>query len=319
MTQKTEVHFITGKGGVGKSTFAAALCKTLADTNEGPILLIDIQGSGRALEMCGQNEKSFTPISLPEINNAWGCRILPRETFRQYFGILLTIGNFNSSFAEATAGIRERLVDLVLGNKVVSSFVDICPGLEPAILLGKIHWESTSGFCEDMGQRWRHVVVDAPATGHGLMLFRSMQGMTEVFGSGVIFKQANEIMSWVRDSKLFHVYVVSTPEELPLKESQEIVSQLSQMKISDSQLVLNRIPVDLRFPFSKKLTEDVEHSSLSSEWKKELLFEQQAREQKITLLKNISPNFQIPELFVTAPKQNFLSLLCDAMAESKSP
>lgn len=235
-----QLHFITGKGGVGKSTLAAARALNLALKGEGPVLLLEVQGSGHSLELLGAGAKDFENRSLPGAPDTWGARILPRDSFKQYFSLLLALGNENSAIAQATSEIRRRVVDLVLENRIVSAFVDVCPGLEPSVLLGKIHWEATLGRTPDGQRSWRHVVVDAPATGHGLMLFRSTNALTEVFGTGPIFKQAAQIMSFIRDPKLTHLYITTTVEELPLQESREMQTALAQMGLEVSAFLVNR-------------------------------------------------------------------------------
>ena len=242
MRKSAELHILTGKGGVGKSTVSASLALHLANKNEGPVLLIDVQGSGRALKLLGLERLSFANISLPMTRKAWGSRILPRETFQQYFELLLALGNEQSPFAQLTSGIRGRVVEKIFENKIVSAFVDVCPGLEPAVLLGKLHWEASEGSTPETNEPWRHVVVDAPSTGHAVMLFKSCFAMIEIFGGGTIFKQARRIRDYVLDRSLTHVTVVTTPEELPIQETLEMKSKLDELKLCPVRYIINRSP-----------------------------------------------------------------------------
>jgi len=236
------VHIVTGKGGVGKSTVSASLARALAERGEGPILLIEVQGSGRSLELLGlEDHFRYEAQAVSNLDNVWASRILPNPAFRQYFSLLLAMGQQDSTFAQLTSSLRERLVDTVLENKVVSAFVDVCPGLEPAALLGKVHWEATEGMAPETKRPWRHVVMDAPSTGHCLMLFRSTQALVEVFGSGIVFKQASEIMSLMRDPLATRLYILSTPEELPLKEASDLSAGLASIGLPPARFVLNRV------------------------------------------------------------------------------
>jgi len=291
MQNPARLHFISGKGGVGKSTFAAALAYHLSEAGEGPVLLIEMQGSGRALKLLGLEKLPYENTSLPRTKNTWGARILPRETFKQYFGVLLALGDENSMFAQVTSGLRHKVVDLILDNKVVSAFVDACPGLEPSVLLGKVQWEATEGKTPESYKPWRHVVVDAPATGHGVMLFKSTFALMEVFGAGAIFKQATKIKSYVQNPELCHSYLVSTPEELPLQELKEMHKSLGDLGIKTHAFVINRSP-PTSLPIS--LTSDV--STLSSvnetEWAQEIAYQIEAwrdQEQLIADMKKITP------------------------------
>ncbi len=82
--------------------------------------------------------------------------------------------------------------------------------------------------------------MDAPSTGHCLMLFRSTQALVEVFGVGIVFKQASEIMSLMRDSSRTRLYVLSTPEELPLKEAADLSDELKKLGLPAPRYLLNR-------------------------------------------------------------------------------
>jgi anion-transporting ArsA/GET3 family ATPase len=270
MSSPAQLHFVSGKGGVGKSTIAAALALGLAERDQGPVLLIDIQGSGRGLRLLGLDRApSFEIAGLPKTRSVWGARILPRDTFKQYFGLLLALGNDNSTFAQATSGIRNKVADLVVENKVVSAFVDACPGLEPSVLLGKVHWECLEGRTPETERPWKHVVVDAPATGHGVMLFRSTFALIEVFGSGVIFRQASKIREFMQDPRYFNLHLVATAEELPIQELKEMKAALDSLKLLTRSVVINRCP-----PVNVK--QDSNTSKLPAAWAQEIAYQSEA-------------------------------------------
>ncbi|MBS1983875.1 MAG: P-loop NTPase [Bdellovibrionales bacterium] len=295
-----QLHFISGKGGVGKSTFAAALAMQLAQRREGPVLLLEVQGSGRSLQLCGlQGPKPYENTVLPDLPAAWGARLLPKETFRQYFSLLLSLGDQMSTFAAATSTLRERLVDVVFENKVVAAFIDVCPGLEPAVLLGKIHWEATVGRVPESREPWRHVVVDGPATGHGLMLFKSTNALTEVFGSGLIFKQASEIMRFVRNPTQTQVYVVTAPEELPIRETLDMSQSLAQMNLASYAFVMNRC---------SPRAEQSGTCNANAEWQREIAFERESARDQLALIESFrtqvatkSKLWLLPEIYSDDP------------------
>lgn len=239
--RNTQLHFVTGKGGVGKSTVAASLVKKLSNEQKGPILLLEIQGSGRSLQLLGvENFNQYETQAVADLNHVWAARILPRPSFKQYFSLLLAMGNSDSTFATLTSGLRDKLVDSIFNNKVVSAFIDVCPGLEPAALLGKVHWECTEGATPETNIPWKHVVVDAPSTGHSLMLFRSTQALVQVFGKGLVFKQAQSIMDFVKNTKQTQLSIVTLPEELPIKEAEELDSAFAALDLPPVQFVVNR-------------------------------------------------------------------------------
>jgi anion-transporting ArsA/GET3 family ATPase len=312
VNRKTQLHIVTGKGGVGKSTFAASLCQALAANSEGPILLIEVQGSGRSLGLLGlEDHFRYEAQAVPELNNVWASRILPRPAFREYFNLLLAMGKQESTFANLTSSVRERVVDTVLQNKVVSAFVDVCPGLEPAALLGKVHWECTEGLMPDSSIPWKHVVMDAPSTGHAVMLFKSTQALIDVFGTGIVFRQASEIMSLVRNTALTRLYILSTPEELPLKEAYDLSLSLKDLRLPEAQFILNR---------EKPLAQDNPLSNiqnLEKGWAREVEIElERGAEEKALveefLAKNTPPDFtlRLPDIPKIHNHIETLSSLC---------
>ncbi len=269
-----KLHIVTGKGGVGKSTAAAALTRQLLATGRRPVLLVDVQGSGRALEWLGLPGAPFEnrPLGIP---GGFGSRILPKETFRQYFGKLLALGNETGTLASVTAGLRERVAEKVTDNKIVSAFIDVCPGLEPSVLLGKLHWEAAYGRASD-SEPWSDVVVDAPATGHGLALFESVAALVEVFGSGLIFRQASEIMDFVRDPERTKFWIVALPEEVPVRETIELRSELERLRLPRPSLLFNRCR-----PRAQAQGESGEN--LSEAWREEVKFERERHDEQARL------------------------------------
>ena len=309
-----EIHFVTGKGGVGKSSVAAALASHLEKSGQGPVLLIEVQGSGHSLELLRVDQIQFNNTHVPGHTNLWAARILPKESFKQYFGVLLGLGG-QSTLAMATNLFKERIVELVVENKIVSAFIDVCPGLEPAVLLGKIHWEATQGHTPEEKIPWRHVVVDAPATGHGVMLFKSTFAMTEVFSRGVFFRAATEIKEFVRSPKDFHIYLVSTPEELPLRESVEMLAALKGLELPRPKVVINR------YTSAEGQSLTPRSTGLPAEWQREVDFERESISESAELLGNFfrdlpaeTVKYFLPEI-VRTESQSFLVSLREQLGE----
>ena len=274
-----KVHFITGKGGVGKSCIAASLCSKLSKRGEGPVLLIDVQGIGHSLKLLGLKHVPFANTGLPETDNAYGSRILPRETFKQYFSHLLALGNENSAVAQLTSALREKITDLLLENKVVSAFVDACPGLEPAVLLGKIHFEATEGCAPESDVPWAHIVVDAPSTGHFVMLFKSTFALIDVFSAGTVLKQAKSIREFALDKNSTKIHIVSTAEELPLREAMEMSSKINELGLTVTQYILNRAP-----PMESSDLASSKNLPPSSPWTREILLQKEIWDDQNMLL-----------------------------------
>lgn len=300
--RRTQLHFITGKGGVGKSTVAASLARKLSDEKRGPVLLLEVQGSGRSLQLLGvENFNQFETQAVTDLNHVWAARILPRPSFKQYFSLLLAMGNSDSAFANLTSGLREKLVDSIFNNKVVSAFIDVCPGLEPAALLGKVHWECTEGLTPETNIPWKHVIVDAPSTGHSLMLFRSTQALVQVFGKGLVFKQSQAIMDFVKDPHHSHIKIVTLPEELPIKEAEELDHAFRELKLPPVQFIVNRA----KYPWvpADKQVEKVDPRGEKNSWGYQIQVEKERISEELSLVEEFKTRVdpsrvvsEIPEL-----------------------
>src|SRR5688572_12621663 len=86
------IHVVTGKGGVGKSSVAAGLASSLEKSGQGPVLLLEVQGSGHSLNLLDVEIIQFANPHVPGHTNLWAARILPKESFKQYFTVLLGMG-----------------------------------------------------------------------------------------------------------------------------------------------------------------------------------------------------------------------------------
>ncbi len=281
-----KVHFISGKGGVGKSTLSAAFAWQLYQKGEGPILVCDALGNGYASQLLGEKNLQYKISESLKYPGLFFTKLSPMESFREYFSILLTLGHQDAFISQMTNRWRENLIDLVLDNKAVRSFVHACPGLEPIVILGKIFWEAKNGKDPKNKTPWKHIVVDSPASGHFLMLFRSTLALKNVFDSGIIRGQAEKLDNFIHDSSMTHVYLSSLLEELPLQETLETVALLKQLDIKVSKIWLNRTPL-LNEDFPSET-----NSNLDSKWKKVLDASRSHLEEQKELLEKYQKHFE---------------------------
>jgi anion-transporting ArsA/GET3 family ATPase len=288
-----KLHFISGKGGTGKSTFAAALAISLArNPSNLPILTIDVQGSGHCGDLLGIQNLQYLPRPSIKINDVWGCKIMPQDSFQEYFTRALFPGSGSSLLGEATSGIRERIVSGVFSNAIVKSFIEVCPGLEPSAMLGKIHFECTEGCVPETQTQWKHVIVDAPSTGHFLALFSSIEALTRVFSAGIVLRQSVEIFKYMKDTRLTEIYLMTLPSELPAQETLELKADLKKRGLGAHQVIVNRMRPKFVNPEARLPKEDP--------WKNFLNVEAEiySEEQEVVknLKKNLGPEDHLMEL-----------------------
>jgi hypothetical protein len=219
--------FVTGKGGVGKSTVAAALGLKLA--NEGRRVLLALCNTKERLSsLFGGAPVETSIVPLGAVTQAGGrlCAVnmRPPEALHEY-GLL---------------ALKSRTLTKVLfDNRYVQSFFRAVPGMQEWTLLGKAWWHTTER--DDAGAfRYDTVIVDGPATGHGLDMLRVPKVIVDVVPPGILRRDAERAWTMFQDPTQFGVVLVTLPEDLPTTETQELAHTLkTELSLPISHLFIN--------------------------------------------------------------------------------
>lgn len=191
---RRKVIFLTGKGGVGKSTLAWATALA-----------------------CKRRGKRTAVVGWKPLGKE-----VPVED-RGDFGIpWIGLDTLTASREYALQIIRfEKLYDTVLDNKVLRTFVLAAPGLADAVMAGKI-W--------DLYQKDEYdtIVVDMPSSGHAKSFFKSPLGLQKIFKVGFIARDAERVLKLFRAPDV-RLDLVALPEELPLVECRELKQSLEAL------------------------------------------------------------------------------------------
>jgi len=212
--------FITGKGGVGKTTVTAALARSLS-----------ARGLRVLVTVCGAKERLGALLGAPPLHstisqlapNIWGVRLVSEVALREY----------------GTMKLKNRvLVDAIFDSKYVTGFLSGTPGLKEWSLLGKAWFHSIE---EENGRpRFDVVLFDAPATGHGLDMLRVPKVIVEIAPPGVLRSDAERAWEMFCDPARSGVVVVTLPEEMPTNESLELCAALqTELTLPISEVVVN--------------------------------------------------------------------------------
>lgn len=232
-TQK--VHFVTGKGGVGKSVFAVAYASALAHVQpqkkdsksalkNGPILLAELNEKSFYQHYLGLKSVSYTPQQLTNLSKDIDiCLWNTQDCLREYALHLLKL---------------ETLYKLFFTNPVSKALINVAPGLQELSLLGK----ATSGVRKHgPPMNYSEIVIDAFSTGHFLSLLRAPRALSEVISFGPMAEQSNQIDKWIRNPDFCHIHLVTLPELLPTTEALELFETLENEFGIRAQVYVNKV------------------------------------------------------------------------------
>jgi anion-transporting ArsA/GET3 family ATPase len=215
--------FVTGKGGVGKSTVAAAL-GLLAARRGKRVILCEVAQQERVSRVFRREGVSFEETELrPRLA---AISVEPQQALEEYLRV--QVGN-------------RALFRLLFENRVFQYFAAAAPGAKELVTMGKV-WELAQLDRPWTGKTTRYdlVIVDAPATGHGLGLLKVASTIRDVARVGPIRRQADRIDSFVRDRRRTGVVTVALPEEMPVTETLDFRDRLrDQMAMAVDTVVVN--------------------------------------------------------------------------------
>ncbi len=214
--------FVLGKGGVGRSTIAAALGLSFARRGEETLVV----------QWCARD--AIGPwFGQPPARHA-AQRLAPH----------LSVMNF--SLDEA---LREYFVDhlhmrllhrLLIARPPLRPLIGAAPGLAELFFCGRLFWLLELARGEN-GADYRRIVIDAPATGHGVALLALPRMLASFQASGLFSLERGRVTRLFADPALTGAVVVTDGEELALDETGEILQRLgAELGRQPIALVLNR-------------------------------------------------------------------------------
>ncbi|MCW2974248.1 MAG: Anion-transporting ATPase [Thermoleophilia bacterium] len=217
--------FVTGKGGVGKSTVTAALALAWRDAGA-RTLIVEIEGHASAAATISGKRIGYEPVPLGE--HLAAMRITLLDALKEY----------------ARMRIKVKLVaDRLVSNPIIDQFAQAAPGFRDLLILGKL-WSLATEVDERGQPRWDAIIVDSPATGHGLGLLNMAGVIARMFPVGPISAEAKRVDAFTRDPERVGVVLVALPEELPVTETLELREQLEEQGIDVAATVLNGLLID---------------------------------------------------------------------------
>jgi anion-transporting ArsA/GET3 family ATPase len=213
---------VTGKGGVGKST--VALATAIAASRSGRrTILCEVAAQERLSRVFHRTEVGFHEVEMDE--NLWAISIDPDESMREYLLIQLRV---------------RAMRDLLVRSRIFSYLAAATPGLKELVTIGKI-WELAQPERKVKGGRqYDVVVVDAPATGHGVGFLQTPRTFASIARVGPIRSQAETLDKFIRNERKTGVQIVAFPEEMPVNETATLESELAEVVgVAVDRIVMN--------------------------------------------------------------------------------
>jgi anion-transporting ArsA/GET3 family ATPase len=226
------LHIVTGKGGTGKTTVAAALALALAAEGR-RVLLVEVEGRQGISQTF-----DVAPLALTETRIAhaarggevFGLAVDAKAALLEYLQMYYRLGR--------AGGVLERF-------GAIDFATTIAPGVRDVLLTGKVY--------EAVRRRRDHkakgpgaapaydaVVLDAPPTGRVVRFLNVNHEVADLAKVGPIRAQANSITTMLKSPQTV-VHLVTLLEEMPVQETVDTIAELQASGMPIGGVVINQV------------------------------------------------------------------------------
>jgi anion-transporting ArsA/GET3 family ATPase len=213
--------FVTGKGGVGKTTVTAALGQ-LASGHGKRTLICEVDAKGNLTGALETGPTGFAPREISP--GLWAMSMDTEASLKEYLSLQLKLPLL------ARLGPLARTFDFV---------ANAAPGVKEILVVGKLCYEV-------LERHYDLVVVDAPASGHIVGQLAAPQAISDLVQVGMVRDQTAWMQEILADPAQTGVVIVSTPEEMPVNETLELSARLrAETPVDLAAVVVNRVLPEL--------------------------------------------------------------------------
>ena len=223
---KARLHFVSGKGGTGKSTVAAALALTMAAGGR-KVLLVEVEGRQGIAQLFDVPPLPYREVKIAAAERGGQVNALAiniEGAFLEYLDMFYNLG---------IAGRAMRRIG------AIEFATTIAPGLRDVLLTGKVK-ESVVRL--NKGAKtpvYDAVVVDAPPTGRIARFLDVTKAVSELARGGPVYSQAEGVVGLLH-SQQTAVHLVTLLEALPMQETMEAIDELQQLGLPIGSVIVNR-------------------------------------------------------------------------------
>jgi anion-transporting ArsA/GET3 family ATPase len=226
---KARLHFVTGKGGTGKSTIAASLALALAAGGR-RVLLVEVEGRQGIAQLFDVPPLPHEEVKIATAEGGGQVNALAIDTeaaFLEYLDMFYNLG---------IAGRAMRRIG------AVEFATTIAPGLRDVLLTGKVKEIVTRN--EKQPAKGAHpvydaVVVDSPPTGRIARFLDVTKAVSDLAKGGPVHSQADGVVKLLH-SDLTAIHLVTLLEALPIQETLEAIDELKELGLPIGSVIVNR-------------------------------------------------------------------------------
>lgn len=236
---RAKLHFVSGKGGVGKSTLSAALALALAGGGR-RVLLVEVEGRQSIAHLFDMPPLPYAETKVASAANGgevWALAIDVESAILEYFEMFYNLG-FAAKAMRAVGA-----VDFI---------TTVAPGLDDVVLTGKIYEIITrtqnSVKRNSLGKPpksgtscYNAVVVDAPPTGRVDSFLGAASALKGIAKGGPVYRHAENVSAVLRSADAV-VHLATILEALPVQETVEAVSAIKKLGVDLGVTLVNRSP-----------------------------------------------------------------------------
>lgn len=221
-----DLHIVSGKGGTGKTTIAAALACALA-TSGRRVLLCEVEGRHSLTDL----------FAVPELGRRAERRLCRTPAGGQVFGMSINAEDALMEYLETfyRLGVAGKALDRF---GVFDFATSIAPGLRDVLLTGKVY-EAVRRRDKGWDNAYDAVVLDAPPTGRIAKFLNVNEAVAGLAKMGPIRNQADSITEVLRSGRT-QVHLVTLPEDMPVTETLDAIVELEPTRIAVGSLICNR-------------------------------------------------------------------------------
>jgi anion-transporting ArsA/GET3 family ATPase len=225
------LHFVTGKGGTGKSTIAAALALALAAGGRS-VLLVEVEGRQGIAQLFDVPPLPYQEVKIATAEGGGQVNALAIDieaAFLEYLDMFYNLG---------LAGRAMRRIG------AVEFATTIAPGLRDVLLTGKIK-ETVARADKARLPAYDEVVVDSPPTGRIARFLDVTKAVSDLAKGGPVHSQAEGVVKLLHSERTA-IHLVTLLEALPMQETVEAIDELHKMDLPVGSVIVNRtLPVYL--------------------------------------------------------------------------